>query len=42
LIDWDGKFNGQFVTSGVYVYLVDVSFVDGERTILSGDITVVR
>jgi len=42
VIGWDGKFKGQFVTSGVYIYVVDVSFVDGERTILSGDVTVVR
>ncbi len=42
LIGWDGTFRGQFVTSGVYIYVIDVSFVDGERQILSGDVTVVR
>jgi len=42
VMGWDGKFKGQSVTSGVYIYLVDVSFIDGERKILSGDVTVVR
>ena len=42
VVTWDGQFNGKFVTNGVYIYLVEVSFVDGERQMLSGDITVVR
>jgi len=42
IIGWDGTFKGEKVTSGVYIFTVDVSFVDGERTILSGDVTVIR
>ena len=42
IIGWDGTFKGEKVTSGVYIFAVDVSFVDGERTILSGDVTVIR
>ncbi len=39
---WDGQFKGQPVTSGVYIYMVDVSFIDGERKIITGDVTVFR
>ena len=42
VIGWDGQFKGQPVTSGVYIYMVDVSFIDGERKIITGDVTVFR
>jgi len=42
IMSWDGTFKGEEVTSGIYIYVVDVSFVDGERTIFSGDVTLVR
>jgi len=42
VIGWDGQFKGEPVSTGVYIYLVDVSFIDGERQVLSGDITVIR
>lgn len=39
---WDGKFNGVYVQSGVYVYIIDVTFEDGNTLIYRGDITVIR
>ncbi len=41
-IGWDGKMNGQFVGSGVYAYVLNVTFVDGTSSHKSGNITVVR
>jgi len=39
---WDGRFKGQPVANGVYVYVIEVEFVDGERKVFSGDVTVLR
>ena len=39
---WDGKFKGEYVNPAVYVYVVEVEYIDGETEIFKGDITVVR
>ncbi len=39
---WDGKFKGQRVNPGVYVYLVIVELIDNSQVKYSGDITVIR
>ena len=39
---WDGFRDGQAVNPGVYVYVVEVNFLDGETLIYRGDVTVVR
>jgi gliding motility-associated-like protein len=39
---WDGTFNGKALNSGVYVYLIEVSFLDGVIFTYSGDINLVR
>ena len=39
---WDGTFNDVRVQSGVYVYFVEVEFIDGEVLGYTGDVTVVR
>ncbi len=39
---WDGRFKGQYVNSGVYVYVIDVKFIDNSIVPFSGDITVLR
>ena len=39
---WDGKFGGQFVNPGVYVYVVEARFLDGKVLLYRGDVTVVR
>ncbi|MEQ1744226.1 MAG: cohesin domain-containing protein [Saprospiraceae bacterium] len=39
---WDGRYRGQFVNPGVYVYLVEVRFLDGRTLLYRGDVTVVR
>lgn len=39
---WDARMNGQPVGPGVFVYVVEVEFVDGESEVFSGDITVIR
>jgi len=39
---WDGRYNGDFVNPGVYVYLSEVKFLDGRVLLYRGDVTVVR
>ena len=41
-LGWDGTFNGKVLNSGVYVYLIEVSFLDGVVFTYSGDINLVR
>jgi len=39
---WDGKFNGVPQFSGVFVYLIDVAFVNGTREYYQGNVTLLR
>ncbi|MFN7115153.1 MAG: gliding motility-associated C-terminal domain-containing protein [Saprospiraceae bacterium] len=39
---WNGTFNGREVNIGVYVYYLEIEFIDGFVEIFEGDITVVR
>ncbi len=39
---WDGNFNGQPLTPDVYVYTITVRFIDGERKVYKGDITLLK
>jgi len=39
---WNGKFKGDFVNPGVYIYVVEVDFLDGRTLLYRGDVTVVR
>jgi len=39
---WDGKFKGAQAAPGVYVYYAVVRFIDGEKIVFKGDVTVFR
>jgi gliding motility-associated-like protein len=39
---WDGTFRGRVVENGVYVYMIEVEFEDGQKLLYRGDVTVVR
>lgn len=39
---WDGTFQGKPVNSGVYVYMIEALFTDGERQLFKGSINVIR
>ncbi len=39
---WDGRFNGEFVQQGVYVWYMVAEFVDGVEVDYTGDLTVIR
>jgi len=41
-LGWDGTFNGEPAESGVYVYQVNVIFVDGFEKFYQGDVTIIR
>jgi gliding motility-associated-like protein len=39
---WDGNFRGEAMNPAVYVYYMEVVYIDGETEVLKGDITLVR
>lgn len=39
---WDGTFKGEKAANGVYVYVADILFLDGEIRQFSGDISLLR
>jgi len=39
---WGGQAKGQDVSPGVYVYVVELEYVNGETEVIAGDVTVVR
>ncbi len=39
---WDGKYKGQFVLPGVYVYALEIVYPEGEVEAITGDVTVIR
>lgn len=39
---WNGSFRSQLLNAGVYVYLAEVTFIDGETEIFKGDVTLIR
>ena len=39
---WDGRYKGDFVNPGVYVYTIEVEFLDDRVLLYRGDVTVIR
>jgi len=39
---WDGRFNGKEQPEGVYVYIIEVSFKDGQKEHHQGNVTLMR
>jgi len=39
---WNGELKNKRLNSAVFVYVIEVLFVDGERKLYSGDVTLVR
>jgi gliding motility-associated-like protein len=39
---WDGKFNGSDQPEGVYVYIIDATFKDGQKEHHQGNVTLLR
>jgi gliding motility-associated-like protein len=39
---WDGKMKGEAMNPGVFTYRVEVLFVNGERRVVYGDITLIK
>lgn len=39
---WDGRYKGKKMNAGVYVYLVEVEFIDGVTLLYRGDVTLIR
>jgi gliding motility-associated-like protein len=41
-IGWDGKYKGERMNPAVYVWVAEVEFIDGQRELYKGDVTLVR
>ena len=41
-IGWDGTYKGILLNSDVFVFSIEVEFIDGSVEVYSGDITLVR
>jgi gliding motility-associated-like protein len=39
---WDGKFKGEFLNPGVFVYYAEFTLVNGRKSTRKGDITIIR
>ena len=39
---WDGIFEGKPALPGVYVYRVEIEYIDGHREVAAGDVTLIR
>jgi gliding motility-associated-like protein/uncharacterized repeat protein (TIGR01451 family) len=39
---WDGRFQGQLMNTGVFIYMAEVLLVDGRTKIVTGDVTLIR
>jgi gliding motility-associated-like protein len=39
---WDGKFRGEYMTSGMYVWYVEAEYLDGAKEIIKGSTTLIR
>lgn len=39
---WDGRFQGNFMNPGVFVFVAEVEFKDGRVEVFQGDVTLVR
>jgi len=39
---WDGSYNGQDLSTDVFIYFAEIEFIDGVREIFRGDFTLVR
>ncbi|MEZ4948532.1 MAG: gliding motility-associated C-terminal domain-containing protein [Saprospiraceae bacterium] len=39
---WDGTFRGKMMKSEVFVYLIEVEFINGSKKVFKGDVTLLR
>lgn len=41
-VGWDGTFLGQNLNSGVFIYYVEIQFIDGRKEIFRGDVLLIK
>ncbi|MEM9820530.1 MAG: choice-of-anchor L domain-containing protein [Bacteroidota bacterium] len=39
---WDGRFRGQEMSTGVYIYFAEIEFIDGVKKMYKGDVVLMR
>jgi gliding motility-associated-like protein len=42
LYGWNGSLNGQSYNPGVFVYFMDIEYLDGNKDFFKGDVTLIR
>jgi gliding motility-associated-like protein len=41
-LGWDGRFNGKLLTPGVFVWTMELEFLDGRTKSYQGDVTLIK
>jgi hypothetical protein len=41
-IGWDGRFKGQKMMPAVFLYMIEVEYIDGRTLLYRGDVTLLR
>lgn len=41
-IGWDGRYKGQMMNPGVYVWFAEITFLDGQVALYEGEVTLIR
>ncbi len=39
---WDGQLKGQKANQGVYIYIIEIEFIDGQKLLYRGDVALLR
>jgi gliding motility-associated-like protein len=42
LVLWDGRFNSKTMNMGVYVYVIEATFLDNTKLVYRGDVSLIR
>ena len=42
IFEWDGRMNGTMLTNGVYVFVVQYAYLNGEEDIYKGNVTIIK
>jgi gliding motility-associated-like protein len=41
-VGWKGDLNGEPMLPAVFTYLIEIEFIDGEKRLFSGDVTLIK
>ena len=41
-LGWDGSFKGKMLNPAVFVYVIEVEFINGKKKLYKGDVTLMQ